>query len=107
MKPPFINLFDIAGVLLILLPLVTFGWLVGTLQFVHVSYWRSCLSPHSSASGEDNSMTNRHRQQSFGAWIVFAVVALVICLLRPEMLGVFLGIAAIYSVIWAFTQLLP
>jgi hypothetical protein len=52
-------------------------------------------------------MTNRHRQQSFGAWFLFAVVALVICLLRPEMFGVFLGIAAIYSVIWAFTQLLP
>jgi hypothetical protein len=86
-KPPFINLFDIAGVLLILLPLVTFCWLAGTVQFVHV--------------------VNRHRQQKFGAWFVFAVVALVICLLRPEMLGVFLGIAAIYSVIWAFSQLLP
>jgi hypothetical protein len=35
-KPPFINLFDIAGVLLILLPLVTFCWLAGTVQFVHV-----------------------------------------------------------------------
>lgn len=38
---------------------------------------------------------------------MFAVVALVICLLRPEMFGVVLGIATIYSVIWAFTQLLP
>jgi hypothetical protein len=52
-------------------------------------------------------MTNRHRQQSFRTWFVFAVVAFVICLLRPEMFGVVLGIAGTYSVIWAFTQLLP
>lgn len=52
-------------------------------------------------------MTNRHRQQSFGAWFVFAVMALVICLLRPEMFGVLLGIAATYSIIWLFTQVLP
>lgn len=50
---------------------------------------------------------NRHRQQCFGAWIVFAVVALAICLLRPEMFGLFLGIAATYSVIWLLTQLIP
>jgi hypothetical protein len=36
LKSPFINLFDVAGVLLILLPLVTFCWLVGTVQIVHV-----------------------------------------------------------------------
>ena len=36
MRSPFINLFDVASVLLILLPLVTFCWLVGTVQFVHV-----------------------------------------------------------------------
>lgn len=58
-------------------------------------------------SAYDLMSINRHRQQSFGAWFAFAILTSVICLLRPEMLGVFLGIAAIYSVIWAFTQLLP
>lgn len=36
MKSPFINLFDVAGLLLVLLPLVTFCWLVGTVRFVHL-----------------------------------------------------------------------
>lgn len=36
MRPPFINLWDIAGVLLVALPLVTLCWLVGFVQLIHV-----------------------------------------------------------------------
>lgn len=36
MRPPFVNLWDIAGVLVVALPFVMLGWLIGLLQFAHV-----------------------------------------------------------------------
>lgn len=50
---------------------------------------------------------HRNRQQSISAWVGFAAVAAVVCLFRPEMLGVFIGIAVIYLAIWLLTQFIP
>lgn len=50
---------------------------------------------------------HRNRQQSVGAWVGFIAVAGVVCLFRPEMLGIFIGIALIYSAIWLLMQIIP
>jgi len=99
MSRPFLNLYDIAGVLSVFIPIMALGCFCGMIpvKFLLIAI---CIyiSVRTIAICDQNNDPNA--QQSFGSWAIVIGMMTIICLIWNEMLGLVIGFCFYYLKLW-------
>lgn len=105
MKEHLLNLYDVAGVLMVAIPIMAIICFCGFLPFKFLLIVIfMLLSVLTIAKCDSNS--DLHTQQSKGAWGTFASLVAIICLIWPEMLGLVIGISYFYAKVWVVWKII-
>lgn len=99
MNRPFLNLYDIAGVLSVFIPIMALACFCGMipLKFLLIVIF-IFIGVRTIANCDQNNDPNA--QQSFGAWAIVLGMMTIICLIWNEMLGLVVGFCLYYSKLW-------